>query len=172
MNRRDVAAARQKSKNRCRARVAVQAVLTSADHMATDEELLRELIGRALSGSPDACADVSIGLLQSLAKSLSHIIGDHGFNSLLFRTTHRVGNDYPWLRCDPHTLPADPAFAALRRCLEGQEPNQVRAASMHFFSTFIDVLSSLIGAHLTTLILNSALGGPRAVTSSKEQNDE
>lgn len=140
--------------------------------MATDEELLRELIGKALSGSPDACADVSIGLLQRLAKSLSHIIGDDGFNSLLFRTTHRVGNDYPWLQCDPHTLPADLEFAALRRCFEGQEPGHARTASMLFFSTFIDVLSSLIGSHLTTLILNSALGGASAATSSKEQNDE
>lgn len=155
-----------------RAYVEVQAVFTSADHMATDEELLRELIKRALSGSPDACADVSIALLQGLTKSLSHVIGDDGFNSLLFRTAHRVGNDYPWLRFGPRTLPPDGEFVALRRCFDGQEPDQVRAASMLFFSTFIDVLASLIGAHLTTLILNSALSGASAATSSKEQNDE
>jgi hypothetical protein len=161
--------------NRAAAHVGQESVLveiTSADHMATDEELLRELIGRALSGSQDACADVSIALLQNLSKSLSHVIGDDGFNSLLFRTAHRTGHDYPWLRFDPRTLPADPEFAALRRCLEGQQPDEARAASMRLFSTFIDVLASLIGAHLTTLILNSALGGASAATSSKEQNDE
>lgn len=140
--------------------------------MATDEELLRELIGRALSGSPDACADVSIALLQRLAKSLSNIIGEDGFNSLLFRTAYRVGNDYPCLRFDPRALPADPEFGVLRRCFEGQEPEQALAASMFFFSTFTDVLLSLIGTHLTTLILNSALGGASAGTGSKEQNDE
>ena len=140
--------------------------------MATDEELLRELIGQTLSGSPDACADASIALLQSLSKSLSEIIGEDGFNSLLLRTMHRVGNDFPWLRFDPATLPADLELATLRRCYDGQDPSQARAASMLFFSTFIDVLASLIGAHLTTLILNSALGGASAATSSKEQNDE
>lgn len=162
----------QESNNECPTHVAVQVEITSADHMATDEELLRELIGNALSGNPDACTDVSIALLQSLSKSLSHIIGDDGFNSLLFRTGHRVGNDYPWLRFDPRTLPADPEFAAARRSFEGQEPAQACAASMLFFSTFIDVLASLIGAHLTTLILNSALGGTIPGISSKEQNDE
>lgn len=146
--------------------------MNSTDHMATDEELLRELIERAHSGSPDACADTSIALLQGLAKSLSGIIGDDGFHSLLFRTTHRVGSDFPWLRFDPGMLPADLDFAQLRRRFDGQEPGQVRAASMLFFSTFTDVLASLIGAHLTTLIFNSALGGASAATSSKEQNDE
>lgn len=154
------------------ANVDVQTVLTSANDMATDEEQLRELIGTALSGSPDGCAEVSVSLLQGLARSLNHIIGEDGFNSLLFRTAHRVGQDYPWFRFDPRTLPADPQFAAVRRCFEGQEPEQARAASMRFFGTFIDVLASLIGAHLTTLILNSALGGVSAATSSKEQNDE
>lgn len=168
----DAAPVSQEPEDGCRAYAAVQPVLTSADHMATDEELLRELIGKALSASPDACAGVSVALLQSLAKSLSHIIGDEGFNSLLFRTAHRVGNDYPWFQFDPRPLPADLEFVAVRRCFEGQEPGQARAASMLFFSTFIDVLASLIGAHLTTLILKSALGGASAATSSKEQNDE
>lgn len=140
--------------------------------MVTDEELLRELIGKALSGSHDACTDASIGLLQRLAKSLSHIIGDDGFNSLLFRTLHRVRHVYPWLQCEAHTLPGDPQFLAMRRCLAAQQPELARAASMLFFGTFIDVLASLIGAHLTTLILNTALGGASAAASSKELKDE
>ncbi|MGZ8291758.1 MAG: hypothetical protein ACXWVG_01815 [Telluria sp.] len=140
--------------------------------MASEEQLLRELVGSSLSGKTGACADGSVALLQSLANSLRHIIGEDGFDSLLFRTAHRVGNDFPWLRFDPRTRPADPEFGAFRRCFEGQEPGQVQAANMLFFSTFVDVLASLIGAHLTTLILKSALGGARTGTSSKEQNDE
>lgn len=154
------------------AHIAAGAVPTSADNMATDEELLHELIGKTLSRGPATCADVTVTLLQRLAKSLNDIIGDEGFNSLLFRTAHRVGNDYPWLRFYPRSIPADPEFVAVRRCFEGQEPGQARAASMLLFCTFIDVLASLIGAHLTTLILNSALCGASAASSSKEQNDE
>lgn len=147
-------------------------LLTSTEHMATDEQLLRELIGQALSGSPDGSADVSIALLQRMDKSLSGIIGDDGFNTLLSRTTQRVGNVFPWLRVDPGMLPADLEFETLRRCFEGQAPDQARAASTLLFGTLMDVLASLIGAHLATLILNSALGGASAAISSKEQNDE
>lgn len=152
--------------------MSTQSMTTSANGLDTDEQRLRELIGQALSGSQTVCTDASIGLLQRLARSLTHIIGDDGFNSLLFRTMHRVGRDYPWLRCEPRTLPADPAFVAVRRCFEAQQPDQARAASMLFFSTFIDVLASLIGAHLTTLILNTAIGGASDAACSKESKDE
>ena len=152
--------------------VEVNAVLTSADHMATDEELLRELIGQALSGRPDACAEVSVALLQSLAKSLSQLIGADGIDSLLFRVARRVSSDYSWFQFGPRTLALDPEFAELGNCFDAQEPGEARAASMLFFGTLIEVLASLIGAHLTTLIFKSALGGANAATSSKEQNDE
>ena len=152
--------------------VEVRAALTSTDHMATDEELLRERIGLALSGRPDACAEVSIALLQSLTKSLSQLIGADGIDSLLFRIARRVSNEYPWFVFGPRTLSLDPEFAALHSCFETQEPSQARAASILFFGTLIEVLASLIGAHLTTLIFKSALGGGNAAASSKEQNDE
>ena len=140
--------------------------------MATDEDILRELVGEVLSGRPDACAGLSVALLQSLAKSLSQIIGPNGIDSLLFRVARRVGNEYPWFQFGPRTPALDPEFAELGGYLEAQEPGQARAASMLFFGTLIEVLASLIGAHLTTLIFKSALGGKSAGTGSKEQNDE
>ena len=127
--------------------------------MATEEELLRELIGNALARRPDACADVTVTLIQHLATALIPIIGDEGFDSLLGRTSHRVSHAYPWFRIDPADLPANRELAAMRCCFDGQAPDQAHAASMLLFGTFFDVLASLIGSHLTTLILNSALGG-------------
>lgn len=140
--------------------------------MATDEELLRELIGQALSGRSDACADVSVALLRSLTTSLSQLIGADGVDSLLFRVGRRVGTEYPCFQFGPRTHASDPLLAELLGCLEGQAPGEARAASMLFFDTLIDVLASLIGAHLTNLIFKSALGSTHAATSSKEQNDE
>ena len=140
--------------------------------MATEEELLRELIRRALCDRPEACAEVSVALLQSLSKSLSQIIGPDGVDSFLFRVARRVSNEYPWFRFSPRTFALDPEFAELASCFEGQEPGQTYAASILFFDSLVDVLASLIGAHLTTLIFKSALGGANAATSSKEQNDE
>lgn len=140
--------------------------------MATNEELLHELIRRALSGRPDACAEVSVALLQSLAKSLSQIIGPDGIDSLLFRVARRVSNEYPWFHFSPRTFAVDPDFAELGSCLKAQEPGQACAASILFFDSLIDVLASLIGAHLTTLIFKSALGGANVAINGKEQNDE
>ena len=139
--------------------------------MATDEELPRAIIERVLSGSPETCVDVSIELLQILANSLSNIIGEDGFESLLFRTVKRVGRDYPWLHFDPRARPADPEFELFRQCFAGQDPDQVRAASILLFGTFVDILAVLVGAHLTKLILKSALGRARGGIISKEQQD-
>jgi hypothetical protein len=139
--------------------------------MATDEELPREIIERVLSGSTESCVDVSIELLQILANSLSNIIGEDGFESLLYRTVRRVGRDHPWLQFDPRARPADPEFELFRLCFAGQDAQQVRAASSLLFGTFVDILAMLVGAHMTKLILKSALGRARAGLISKEQHD-
>ena len=139
--------------------------------MATDDELPREIIARLLSGPPENCTDTSIELLQILANSLSNIIGEDGFESLLFRTARRVGNDYPWLQFDPRARPADPEFELLRVCFDGRDPAEIKAASTLLFTTFVDILALLVGAHLTKLILKSALGRARTVKTSKEQHN-
>ena len=139
--------------------------------MATDDELPREIIERVLSGSPDSCVDLSIELLQIMANSLSNVIGEDGFESLLYRTVRRVARDFPWLQFDPRARPADPEFELFRLCFVGQHPDQVCAASSLLFGTFVDILASLVGAHMTKLILKSALGRARAGIISKEQHD-
>ncbi len=139
--------------------------------MATDEELPRAMIERLLSGSPQTCVDVSIELLQILANSLSNVIGEAGFESLLYRTTRRVGRDFPWLQFDPRARPADPEFELFRHCFVGQDPAEVQAASLLLFGTLVDILSVLVGEHLTKLILTSALARARVGIISKEQHD-
>ena len=139
--------------------------------MATDEQLPRDIIERVLSGPPENCVDASIELLQILANSLSNIIGEDGFESLLFRTARRVGNDFQWLQFDPRARPGDPEFELLRLCFEGQDAADIRAASTLLFITFVDILALLVGAHLTKLILESALGRAHAGKTSKEQHN-
>ena len=140
--------------------------------MATDEEIPRGVILRVLSGSADTCAEVSIELLQLLANSLSTTIGEDGFESLLHRAARQVAKDHRWLTLDPRALPADPEFELLPLCFDAQDPVQVQAASQLLFTTFIDILAKLIGPHMTTMILNSALGRARTGTISKEQQDD
>ncbi len=139
--------------------------------MANVEELPRALIERALGESPAESVEVSIVLLQLFSSSLSNLIGEGGFESLLQRATHRVGIDFPWLAIDRKARSSDPEFELLRRCFAAQEPEQVRLASILLFTTFIEILASLVGAHMTMLILNSALGRAHTSRNSKEQHD-
>lgn len=139
--------------------------------MATDEELPHAMIERLFSGGPENSVDVSIELLQILANSLSNIIGEVGFESLLFRSTKRVAREFAWLHFDPRARPGDPEFELFRICFSGQDPEQVRAASVLLFGSFVDILAVLVGSHLTTLILKSALGRARGGIMDKEQHD-
>ena len=139
--------------------------------MATDDELPRDIIARVLSGPPEQYIDISIELLQRLANSLSNVIGEQAFESLLFRSARRVGNDYRWLQFDPRARPADPEFELFRACFEGRDPADLHAASILLFTTFVDILALLVGAHLTKSILKTALGRAHVAKISKEQQN-
>jgi len=139
--------------------------------MATEEGAPHAIIERFLSPGPDTLVDSSIALLQVLSNALIGVIGEEGFESLLFRSAHQAAQEFPWLRFDPRARPADPEFELLRQCLAGQDPAAAGAASMLLFKTFIDSLMMLIGEHLTMLILDSALGGASAGKTSKEHNN-
>jgi hypothetical protein len=139
--------------------------------MATDDDSPRATIGRALARDPDAIVNTSIELLELLANALVAIIGEQGFETLLFRSVHRVNLSYPWMMFDPRSRPADPEFNLMRRCFEGQDLAEATAASTLLFNTFIDILTLLIGDHLTMLILHTALGRAGADKISKEQDN-
>jgi hypothetical protein len=139
--------------------------------MATGDDSPRALIGRTLTHNPNAIVNSTIELLELLSHALRGIIGDEGFESLLFRSVHRVTLDYPWLELDPRARPSEPGFALLRRCFESQDIVQAGLASNLLFNTLIDILTLLIGDHLTTLILQSALGRVGGGKISKEHHN-
>ena len=90
---------------------------------------------------------------------------------MLFRSIHRVTLDFPWLEYDPRARPSESGFAPLRRCFEGQDKVQAGLAANLLFNTLIDILTLLIGDHLTTLILQSALGRVGGKKISKEHHN-
>lgn len=139
--------------------------------MATGDDSPRAIIGRALSYDPNAIVNSSIELLELCSHALRGVIGDEGFETLLFRSVHRVTLDFPWLELDPRAWPPEPGFALLRRCFEGQDIAQASLASNLLFNTLIDILTLLIGDHLTTLILQSALGRVGGGKISKEHHN-
>jgi hypothetical protein len=139
--------------------------------MATDEATPRAIIARLLASKPDAAVDTCIDILEQLANNLVGMIGEHGFNTLLFRSAHRVNLDFPWLLYDPRIRPADPEFNRLRECFDGQDTAQAYAASELLLNTLIDILATLIGEHMTMLIVQPALDRASASNTSKEQHN-
>ena len=103
----------------------------------------------------------SVELLQILASALSAVIGEDGFRSLLMRSMRQASASYPCLQLDLKERPGDREFEQLLQACQGCEPEEVQAAYMLLFTTFVDTLSMLIGAHLTTIILTSALASAR-----------
>lgn len=139
--------------------------------MAIDEDAPRAIIGQLLAANPDEAVDTSIEVLELLANSLVGIIGEQGFDTLLYRSAHRVNLDFPWLMYDPRTRPADPEFNLLRDCFEGQSPSQANAAVELLLTTLVETLAVLIGEHMTMMIVQPALGRAHARNKSKEQHN-
>src|SRR5450830_160446 len=139
--------------------------------MATDEETPRAIIERLLGANPDGEVDTSIDVLEMLANNLVGIIGEQGFDTLLFRSAHRVNLDFPWLMYDPRTRPADPEFLQLRECFEGQPRERAGRASTLLLTTLVEILGVLIGDHMTMLIVQPALQRASVRNNSKEQDN-
>ncbi|WP_426193784.1 hypothetical protein [Massilia sp. DWR3-1-1] len=139
--------------------------------MATDEDSPRAIIRRLLVSNADGAVDCSIEILELLANSLVGMIGEHGFETLLYRSAHRVNLDFPWLLYDPRRRPADPEFNLLRDCFDGQDAPQSLAASELLLTTLIDILAVLIGEYMTMLIVQPALNRASARNKSKEQDN-
>ena len=137
--------------------------------MATDDDSPRTVIARLLAHAPDDAVNACIETLELLANSLVGMIGEQGFNTLLYRSAHRVNLDFPWLLYDPRKGPADPEFNLLRECFVGQTTAQVLGASELLLTTLIDILAVLIGDHMTKVIVQPALSRANARTNSKEQ---
>ncbi len=130
--------------------------------MATDENLPHDLVQRFIAAVPETAGIASVELLQMLADSLSNVIGEEGFESLLSRSIRRAAVRYRWLELDPRERRADPEFEQLRQAFQGRDPLEAQDASTLLFSTLVDTLTTLVGAHLTTLLLTSALASARA----------
>jgi hypothetical protein len=139
--------------------------------MATDEETPRDIIARLLASDPDTAVDTSIAILEQIANCLVGVIGEHAFETLLYRSAHRVNLDFPWLLYDPRKRPADPELIQLRACFDGQDSASANVASELLLTTLLEILAILIGEHMTKLIVQPALDHASARNKSKEQHN-
>ena len=116
------------------------------------------LIGRAVLRRPEAVIDVTILLWEKLAVELTSTIGVGDFQSVYSRSGILAAARYPWIALHSSSQQTDLQFAGLRRSLEGRDFAEAGEASIVLLSTFLEILTSLIGELLMTNLLHSAWG--------------
>lgn len=107
---------------------------------------------------PEAVVDVTILLWEKLAVELVSIIGEGGFQSVYARSGTLIAARFPWLALNPSPQRNDPQFAGLRNSLESQNACVATDASIALLTTFLDILTTLIGELLMTNLLHAAWG--------------
>jgi hypothetical protein len=107
---------------------------------------------------PEALVDVTVSLWEKLAVELVSLIGDGGFQSVYLRSGMLAAKRYPWIVLDSSLQQTELQFAGLRSSLESQGLKEAGEASILLLSTFLDILTSLIGELLMTNLLHSAWG--------------
>ena len=116
------------------------------------------LIKRVILRRPEAVVDVTVLLWEKLAVELVSIIGEGGFHSVYARSGTLVSTRFPWMLLNSSTQQIDARFAGLRSSLESQEVGIAIDASLALLTTFLDILTTLIGEFLMTNLLQAAWG--------------
>ena len=122
----------------------------------TRDLLRQQIVKRRMAQPTEDVADAAINLWEHLATQIISIVGEGGFNSIYARSVFLTQSTFPWLAADSLSPQTDHRFAELKISLEGQTPEQTNAGNSLLLITFTDILASLIGEQLTSLILRSA----------------
>ena len=122
----------------------------------TSDLLRQQIVKRRMAQPTEEVADAAIDLWEQMATQIIFIVGEGGFNSIYARSVFLTQSTFPWLAADSLSPQTDHRFAELKISLEGQTPEQINAGNSLLLITFTDILASLIGEQLTSLILRSA----------------
>jgi hypothetical protein len=116
--------------------------------------------------------DTAIHRWEQLATQIIIIVGEEGFNSLYARSLFLSQAQFPWISNSALTPNAPHRFEALKTSLEGQSPAQAGEAAHLLLITFTDILASLIGDQLTTLILGVAWDIDTRIELARDSKNE
>ncbi|MDB5884744.1 MAG: hypothetical protein JWR74_915 [Polaromonas sp.] len=126
------------------------------------------LVHAALAQQPEAVVQTTIRLWDQLAPELISIIGEGGFKPIFERSIHQAAKQHAWMAKVAPMPSGVMNFAALRGCLQAQNPVQAMQASVALFTIFLDILASLVGEELTTHLLHVAWRMDTSETPAKE----
>jgi hypothetical protein len=133
------------------------------------QRLIHAMLAQMDGANPSDSADRHLQPWRALAQHLSPLIGDGGFAALYGRTARLLAGRYGWLTAGPSSPPLDALFQRLGGDLRGAEPALAVEANTALLLTFTGLLSDLIGAALTTRLLDAAWNGARTQKNAGEQ---
>ncbi|TWI70228.1 hypothetical protein IP91_01312 [Pseudoduganella lurida] len=138
--------------------------------MDNKDDKRRQLIHAMLAqpGDPDD-AEGHLRPWRALAVHLIPLIGDSGFGALYGRTGRLLAPQFGWLSPRPSTQTLDALFQTLKEDLAGADPAQAALANEALLGTFTRLLSDLIGAALTTRLIDTAWNDARTQENAGEQ---
>ncbi|MDO8298784.1 hypothetical protein [Lacisediminimonas sp.] len=116
----------------------------------------RQIITRGVMRQPQAIVEDTIKLWENLAREISPIIGEVGFESLYHRSIHLSSAEFPWLASAGKLPPNDSSFAGLRAALQAEDCEKAGEASIALLGIFVEIVIRLIGEPLTANILRAA----------------
>ena len=120
----------------------------------------RLMIRHIMTASVEQPGRISVQLWDQFATCLAPIVGKDGFQALYDRSLHLAAASYVWLpSAGGHFFESgDTPFGGLEDSLQGKPAQEALEACILLLGTFVDILSLLIGEHLTTNLMRVAWG--------------
>ncbi len=132
----------------------------------TDSGFFQEAIRKTLANcagdvtDSGAIAEATLITWQRVTAQLSPVIGAQGTDALLGRSVHLTSSAYPWLAMAAWQTDKESLLAGIKTSLAGSEPDSAREASYALLTTFVELLTNLIGGSLTERLLSPVWAPP------------
>lgn len=113
-------------------------------------------------------ADTALAIWKSITRKFSPLLGPHSADLLFTRSLEQNRTAFAWLPA-PDTDGSDLCFDTLETSLQQRAPEEIVASTRALLDTYIDLLTTLIGARLTNQFLRSAFPADEAERNKEEK---
>lgn len=139
--------------------------------MDSQEDRIALAVAHRAGEGADAAriADAIVALWEQVEAALAPIIGRSGVVALYRRSVHLAAAAHPWLQLQEDAQ-ATLDLAALKSALIRQDRAETAAGGVAVLQAFHTLLASLIGASLTTRLLDAVWAVPPPSSGSSVQD--
>jgi len=140
--------------------------------MTIQDELLMSLVGQlAAVPGPALVDDITLAWLKVVRK-FAPLIGGNSVLLIFERSLEHNVATFPWLPVGINPSRPDTAVERLCISMAGRPADDILAAHRAILTTFIDLMTTLIGARLTVQFLRAALPAASAGSHPEETPDD